>query len=30
LLSWFGLAAGEIDQLAPNLANFPIRELGFI
>ncbi|MFW2403459.1 MAG: DUF1501 domain-containing protein [Gammaproteobacteria bacterium] len=30
LLNWFGLSAGEIDQIAPNLANFPIRELGFI
>jgi len=30
LLSWFGMTTAELDQVAPNLANFPIRDLGFV
>ena len=30
LLNWFGLDASEIDTIAPNLTNFPLRDLGFI
>lgn len=30
LLNWFGLTGAEIDQVAPNLVSFPIRNLGFI
>jgi uncharacterized protein (DUF1501 family) len=27
---WFGLAEGQIDLVAPNLANFAARDLGFL
>lgn len=30
LLRWFGLPAGAIDDLAPNLGNFPVREIPFL
>jgi len=30
LLDWFGMTPGEIDAVAPNLANFPLRNLGFV
>jgi uncharacterized protein (DUF1501 family) len=30
LLGWFGMTAGEIEAVAPNLANFPVRNLGFV
>lgn len=30
LLRWFGLTPAEIASVAPNLANFPVSDLGFI
>ena len=30
LLRWFGLNANEVDAIAPNLANFATRDLGFV
>jgi uncharacterized protein (DUF1501 family) len=30
LLRWFGLTPAQIDTVAPNLRNFPARELGFL
>jgi uncharacterized protein (DUF1501 family) len=30
LLRWFGLTPGQITAAAPNLANFSVRDLGFV
>jgi uncharacterized protein (DUF1501 family) len=30
LAKWFGIADAELDVVAPNLANFALRDLGFI
>ena len=30
LLKWFGLTPAEIAGVAPNLANFPVTDLGFV
>jgi len=30
LLNWFGMSATEINSIAPNLANFPVTDLGFV
>ncbi len=30
LLRWFGLTPPQIDAVAPNLRNFPTRDLGFV
>jgi hypothetical protein len=28
--SWFGVADGDLDQIFPNLRNFPARRLSFV
>ena len=30
IASWFGLGTGELDEVFPNLRNFPMRNLGFM
>ena len=30
LAKWFGIPDGELDIVAPNLANFATRDLGFL
>jgi len=30
LLRWFGLSAGQVQELLPNLTNFDIPDLGFM
>ncbi len=30
LAAWFGIADADLDIVAPNLGNFPVRNLGFI
>lgn len=30
LAAWFGIADADLDVVAPNLANFPVRNLGFL